>query len=44
MDNEFGPLDKIMLDITVVNTIAKNEHIGKIKRKIRNVKEMACCL
>lgn len=44
MDNEFEPLNKMMLDTMVVNTTAKNEHIGEKERKIRHVKERARCL
>lgn len=38
MDNEFEPLVKLLLDKLVVNTTAKNEHVGKIERKIGHLK------
>ncbi|KAL7502656.1 hypothetical protein ACHAXN_000584, partial [Cyclotella atomus] len=38
MDCEFEPLVKLLLDKTVVNTTAKNEHVGEIERKIQHVK------
>jgi hypothetical protein len=41
MDNEFEPLKKKLLGQVVLNTTAKNEHVGEIERKIQHVKNRA---
>ncbi|KAL7480336.1 hypothetical protein ACHAW6_006029, partial [Cyclotella cf. meneghiniana] len=41
MDNEFEPLVKLLLDKLVINTTAKNEHVGEIEKKIQHVKNRA---
>ena len=37
MDNEFEPLKEMMSDKLVINTTAKNEHVGEIERMIRTI-------
>ena len=44
MDNEFEPLTGSLLESTIINTTAKNEHVGEIERKIRHVKERSRCV
>jgi hypothetical protein len=44
MDNEFEPLKKKLLGNVVINTTALGEHVCKIERKIRHVKNRARCL
>ena len=44
MDNEFEPLKKLMGDTCVINTTAKNEHVGEIERLIQTVKGKGRCI
>ena len=44
MDNEFEPLKKLMGDKCIVNTTAKNEHVGEIERLIQTVKGKSRCV
>ena len=39
MDGEFEKLKEKLLDQIVVNTTAKNEHVGEIERQIRSIKD-----
>ena len=38
MDNEFEPLKEMMSNTLVINTTAKNEHVGEIECFIRTLK------
>ena len=44
MDNEFEPLKEMMSDTLVINTTAKNEHVGEIERMIRTIKGKSRCI
>lgn len=39
MDNEFEKVQPILQDHIVINTITKNEHVGKIESKICHLKK-----
>ena len=43
MDGEFEKIKEKMMEWIVINTTAKNEHVGEIERKIRHVKERCRC-
>ena len=43
MDGEFDKIKEKVMDWIVINTTAKNEHVGEIERKIRHVKERCRC-
>lgn len=44
MDGEFEKLKEKLLDQIVVNTTAKNEHVGEIERQIRSIKDRCRCM
>ena len=44
MDNEFEPLKEMMSDTLVINTIAKNGHVGEIERMIRTINDKSRCI
>ena len=44
MDNEFEPLKAKLSDTCVINTTAKNEHVGEIERYIRTIKGKSRCI
>lgn len=44
MDNEFEKLLSSLLDTIVINTTAKNKHVGKIEHKIHHIKERCRCI
>lgn len=44
MDNEFESLKAPLADTYVINTTAKNEHVGEIERYIRTIKGKSRCI
>mgnify|MGYP003325905523 CR=1 FL=1 len=44
MDGEFEKVKEKVRELIYVNTTAKNEHVGKIERKIRSTKDRARCI
>ncbi|KAL7524743.1 hypothetical protein ACHAXR_000697, partial [Thalassiosira sp. AJA248-18] len=44
MDGEFEKIKDKLLNWIVVNTTAKNEHVGEIERKIRHAKNTCRCI
>ena len=44
MDGEFDKVKEKLLDWIVINTTAKNEHVGEIERKIRHAKNQCRCI
>ncbi|KAL7532447.1 hypothetical protein ACHAXR_004632, partial [Thalassiosira sp. AJA248-18] len=43
MDNEFEPLKEMLADTVVINTTAKNKHVGEIERMIQTLKGKSRC-
>ena len=44
MDGEFEKIRERVIDYVLVNTTAKNEHVGEIERKISHVKDTCRCI